>query len=91
MCAQDVLEVIKAPKIIIQGGREVTINKPCVYLPPMLPTASSKICLVDSPPPGMINPGEGHIEADIQIRRMTKPDIVKDEKSRMRLIAISYS
>lgn len=78
---QDVLQVIKAPKIIFQKGQPVSINKPCAYLPPMLQTASSKICLLDTPPRAMINPGGDGEEAVIsRIKKMSRPAEGKDDE-----------
>lgn len=71
---QVVLKVIKAPKVIFQKGHPMIIHKPCVYLPPMLPTASSKICLLNMPTKAMINPGgDGEEEVTNRIRKMTRP------------------
>lgn len=71
---QDVLQVIKAPKMVFQKGHVVAINKPCAYLPPMLPTASSKICLLEAPTKAMINPGgDGEEEVVNRIKKMLRP------------------
>lgn len=78
---QDVLQVLKAPKIIFQKGQLVPINKPCVYLPPMLPTASSKICLLNTPPKSMLNPGgDGEEEVSNRMKKMSRPLDGKDEE-----------
>ena len=68
------LKVIKAPKVIFRKGQPLVINKPCAYLPPMLPTASSKICLLDTPTKAMINPGgEAEEEVANRMKKMTRP------------------
>lgn len=71
---QDVLQAIKAPKVIFQKGQAVSIHKPWAYLPPMLPTASSKICLLDTPPKCLINPGgDGEDDVSSRIKKMSRP------------------
>jgi hypothetical protein len=46
----------------------------------MLPTASSKICLLETPTKAMINPGgDGEEEIASRIKKMSRPDGGKDE------------
>lgn len=59
----------------------MTINKPCAYLPPMLPTASSKICLLETPTKAMINPGgDGEEEVANRIKKMSRPEDGTEEE-----------
>ena len=64
------------------------INKPCAYLPPMLPTASSKICLLDTPPKAMINPGgDGEEEVANRIKKMSRPeDGMEEEEYKLKYV-----
>lgn len=75
------MQVLKAPKIIFHKGQKLSISKPCTYLPPMLPTASSKICLLSTPPKSMINPGgEGEEEVASRIKKMSRPANDREEE-----------
>lgn len=59
----------------------MSINKPCTYLPPMLPTASSKICLLSTPPKALVNPGgDGEDEVASRVKKMSRPADGKDEE-----------
>ena len=72
---KDVWDSIKPPKIISEGGEDAHIRRPRLYLPPILHTASSKICMVSVCPTHLVPPGG--MEAGGHVKKMTMPETGK--------------